>query len=98
MKVFQAALNFRLLPQFYPGKRASEIPVEFDFDSPVGTDSAEEAAEPLRAMLGTGQMQDVLKQRPAALESYRAVLAMDGDSPQAAAARRYLKEPYSYPR
>ena len=52
----------------------------------------------LRAMLGTGQMQDVLKQRPAALESYRAVLAMDGDSPQAAAARRYLKEPYSYPR
>ncbi len=52
----------------------------------------------LRALLGTGQMQDVLKQRPAALESYRAVLGIDGDSPQAAAARRYLKEPYSYPR
>ena len=52
----------------------------------------------VRALLCSGQMQDVLNQRLAALESYRAVLALDGDSPQAAAARRYLKEPYSYPR
>jgi tetratricopeptide (TPR) repeat protein len=52
----------------------------------------------LRALLCSGQMQDVLNQRPAALESYRAVLALDGDSPQASAARRHLKEPYSYPR
>jgi HK97 family phage portal protein len=41
----QQALNYRLLPQFYPGKLSSEIPVEFDYESPVGTDTAEEAAD-----------------------------------------------------
>jgi tetratricopeptide (TPR) repeat protein len=59
------------------------------------------AAQPdvrLRALLSSGQMYDVLQQRPAAISSYRAVLAADGDSPQAAAARRFLKEPYSYPK
>jgi hypothetical protein len=59
------------------------------------------AAQPevrLRALLSSGQMYDVLQQRPAAITSYQAVLSADGDSPQAAAARRYLKVPYSYPK
>jgi tetratricopeptide (TPR) repeat protein len=52
----------------------------------------------LRALLSVGQMYDVLQQRPAAINSYQAVLAADSDSPQAASARRYLKEPFSYPK
>jgi len=49
-----------------------------------------------RALLGAGEMYDVLGQRDHALSSYRDLVASDPDSLQAAAARKYEKEPFRY--
>jgi len=51
----------------------------------------------LRSLLGEGLMNDALNHREAALKDYQAVVAFDPNSPQAAAARKWLKQPYSYP-
>jgi len=40
----KAAVNFDLLPQFYPGLAASKIPVEFDYESPVPPDQESDNA------------------------------------------------------
>jgi HK97 family phage portal protein len=45
LRALQHALNYRLLPQFYPGKRPADIPVEFDFDCKPTEDNAEAAAD-----------------------------------------------------
>lgn len=50
----------------------------------------------VRSLLGEGLMHDALNQRDAALESYQSVLSFDPDSPQAATARKMLKQPYHY--
>lgn len=52
----------------------------------------------LRALLFAGQMYDALEKRAEAEKEYRAVVQLDGESSQAATARRYLKEPYRYPK
>jgi tetratricopeptide (TPR) repeat protein len=51
----------------------------------------------VRSLLGEGLMNDALKHRDAAVKDYEAVLAFDPNSPQAAAAKKWLKQPYSYP-
>jgi tetratricopeptide (TPR) repeat protein len=77
------------------GQRRSEAALEHYQSALAGITEPEIR---LRALLSAGQMHDVLQQRSAAITSYQAVLAADGDSPQAAAARRYLKQPYTYPK
>lgn len=51
----------------------------------------------LRAMLGAGQMLDVLSRRANAIQQYQQVVTTEPDSAQAASARAYLKQPYRYP-
>lgn len=51
----------------------------------------------LRALLGAGQMLDVLAKRESAIQQYQQVLTIEPDSAQAALARTYLKQPYRYP-
>ncbi len=50
-----------------------------------------------RAMLGAGQMYDVLQKRNEALEKYRAVIAANSTSGPADLARHYMKEAYKSP-
>lgn len=52
----------------------------------------------LRALLFAGQMDDVLAKRAEAEAKYKAVIQLETESSQAASARRYLKEPYRYPK
>ncbi len=47
-----------------------------------------------KAMLGAGEMYDVLQKRDAALAKYRAILAEDSGSGQADMARQYMKTAY----
>jgi tetratricopeptide (TPR) repeat protein len=51
----------------------------------------------LRAMLGAGQMLDVLARRANAIQQYQQIVTAEPDSAQAASARAYLKQPYKYP-
>jgi tetratricopeptide (TPR) repeat protein len=51
----------------------------------------------LRAMLGAGQMLDVLARRATAIQQYQQILTTEPDSEQAASARAYMKQPYRYP-
>lgn len=51
----------------------------------------------LRAMLGAGQMLDILARRANAIQQYQQVVTSEPDSVQAASARAYLKRPYKYP-
>lgn len=51
----------------------------------------------LRALLGAGQMLDVLAKREGALQQYQQVLTLEPDSAQAALARAYIKQPFKYP-
>jgi tetratricopeptide (TPR) repeat protein len=51
----------------------------------------------LRAMLGAGQMLDVLARRANAIQQYQQIVTSEPDSAQAASARAYLKRPYKYP-
>lgn len=51
----------------------------------------------LRALLGAGQMHDVLAQREAAMKSYQAVNLLQPDSAHAEEARKHLKRPYRFP-
>jgi tetratricopeptide (TPR) repeat protein len=50
----------------------------------------------VRALVGAGEMHDVLGQRDLALKSYNDAIAVDGDSPQAAMARRFVKQPFQF--
>jgi len=47
-----------------------------------------------KANLGAGQMYDLLQKRDLAIRKYQAVIATKADSPQAAAARKGVEEPY----
>jgi len=47
-----------------------------------------------RSALAAGEMYDVLEKRSMALEKYKQVLALQQDTPPAAAARKYMKQPY----
>jgi len=51
----------------------------------------------VRSLLGEGLMNDALNHREAALKNYQAVVAFDPSSPQAATAKKWLKQPYTYP-
>jgi tetratricopeptide (TPR) repeat protein len=51
----------------------------------------------LRAMLGAGQMLDVLARRANAIQQYQQIVTTEPDSAQAASARAYMKQPYRYP-
>jgi tetratricopeptide (TPR) repeat protein len=51
----------------------------------------------LRAMLGAGQMLDVLARRANAILQYQQIVTTEPDSAQAASARAYLKQPFKYP-
>jgi len=51
----------------------------------------------LRAMLGAGQMLDVLARRATAIQQYQQILTAEPDSEQAASARAYMKQPFRYP-
>ena len=51
----------------------------------------------VRALLGAGQMLDVLSKREGALQQYQEVLALAPDSEQAALARAYIKQAFKYP-
>jgi tetratricopeptide (TPR) repeat protein len=48
----------------------------------------------LRAALSAGEMYDLLEKRDLARKKYEAVIAQNGNSEMADAARRYLKNPY----
>jgi len=50
----------------------------------------------IRALVGSGEMYDVLGKRNDALKSYNGAIAMDSDSPQAAIARRFVKQPFQF--
>jgi tetratricopeptide (TPR) repeat protein len=50
----------------------------------------------MRALVGAGEMYDVLGQRDLALRSYNGAIALDSDSPQAAMARRFVKQPFQF--
>ena len=47
-----------------------------------------------KALLGAGEVADLLAKRDDALKSYRATIALDASSPEADLARRYLNKPY----
>jgi tetratricopeptide (TPR) repeat protein len=47
-----------------------------------------------RAVLGTGEMYDVLNKRDRAVQQYQLVIAQDHSSAQADLARKLLREPY----
>ena len=47
-----------------------------------------------KASLGAGEMYDLQQKRDLATKKYEAVIAMNGSTPPADAARRHLKEPY----
>jgi len=47
-----------------------------------------------KASLGAGEMYDLQQKRDLATKKYEAVIAMNGSSPPAEAARKHLKEPY----
>jgi hypothetical protein len=47
-----------------------------------------------KANLGAGEMYDLQEKRDLATKKYEAVIAMNGSTPPADAARRHLKEPY----
>jgi hypothetical protein len=51
-----------------------------------------------RANLAAGQMYDVLQRRELAIRKYEQVIAAAADSPRAALARKYLKQPYQLPK
>jgi len=51
----------------------------------------------IRAMLGSGEMDDILGSREKALERYRSVIELDEVSKQAEKAKKYLSRPYTYP-
>jgi hypothetical protein len=62
------------------------------------TAAEQPTASPLmkrRAHLAAGEMYDILNQRTPAKQQYEAVLALGGDSGQAARAKRYEQTPYS---
>jgi tetratricopeptide (TPR) repeat protein len=50
----------------------------------------------IRALVGSGEMYDVLGKRNDALKSYNGAIAMDSDSPQAAIARRFVKQAFQF--
>ncbi|MCU1287382.1 MAG: hypothetical protein JWO13_3732 [Acidobacteriales bacterium] len=50
----------------------------------------------VRALVGAGEMYDVLGKREQALSDYKGAIALDSDSPQAALARRFVKEPFRF--
>ena len=50
-----------------------------------------------KAMLGAGQMYDVLHKRDDAIGKYKAVIAENSGSGMADLARQYIKQPYSTP-
>jgi len=50
-----------------------------------------------RALLAAGQISDLLLKRDDAVSQYRAAIALDGNSEEAASARKYLSRPYSGP-
>src|SRR5262249_23065646 len=50
----------------------------------------------IRAMLGAGEMNDVLGNRDRAKERYHSVVELDRDSKQADRAKKYLSHPYKY--
>jgi len=50
----------------------------------------------LKALLLAGEMYDQLGWRPLALDRYQKILARDGVSNEAAAARKHIKKPYVY--
>jgi tetratricopeptide (TPR) repeat protein len=47
-----------------------------------------------KANLAAGEVYDLLQKRDLALKKYQAVLATDGNSPQADLARKHMKDPY----
>jgi len=51
-----------------------------------------------RANLAAGQMYDLLQHRDLAIRKYEQVIATAADSPRAALARKYLKQPYQLPK
>lgn len=48
-----------------------------------------------RALLAAGQISDLLSKREDAVTQYRAAIALDGSSEEAASARKYLAHPYA---
>jgi tetratricopeptide (TPR) repeat protein len=48
-----------------------------------------------RALLAAGQISDLLSKREDAVSQYRALIALDGTSEEAASARKYLARPYN---
>jgi tRNA A37 threonylcarbamoyladenosine modification protein TsaB len=60
----------------------------------VGTVSDADPEMLQKADLGAGEIADLAKNREAALRKYQAVLARGSETPQADAARKYLKDPY----
>ena len=56
-----------------------------------------EAEVKIRVALGAGQMLDVMGQHDKAVEHYRMVITLDGDSSQAAKAKKWITAPYHYP-
>ena len=47
-----------------------------------------------RSLLAAGELSDLLSQREAALQQYRAVVALDGSTKEAETAKKYLNKPY----
>jgi Tetratricopeptide repeat len=47
-----------------------------------------------KANLGAGEMYDLLQKRDLAVKKYELVIAADGNTPSADAARKYMKDPY----
>ncbi|MCU1312080.1 MAG: hypothetical protein JWO20_3205 [Candidatus Angelobacter sp.] len=50
----------------------------------------------IRALVGEGEMYDALGKRNEALKSYNGAIAIDSDSPQAAMARKFVKQPFQF--
>jgi len=47
-----------------------------------------------RALVAAGEVSDLLTKRDDAVKEYRAAIALDGSSPEADLARKYLNKPY----
>lgn len=63
----------------------------------MATQTARDPELKQKAMLGAGEMYDVLHKRDDAIGKYKAVIAQNSDSGTADLARQYLKQPYSTP-
>jgi tetratricopeptide (TPR) repeat protein len=50
----------------------------------------------IRALLGAGQMYDALGKRELAMKDYNDAIALDGASPQADLARKYLRSAFQF--